>query len=383
VAITGVGGYARVMLEVLLDLQERGALRLELAVVTFPEADAEHLEFLRTASPETRVVASLEAAKMSGQKLDLMLLPVAIDAHRSLVEDSLAAGWNVLVEKPLAGCLRDAAAIVEAARGTDRFVAVGFQDMYTPCVLAMREALRTGVIGTVKEVRAFGMWARTEAYYRRNRWAGRLTVDGRTVRDAPFNNAMAHYLNLALFLAGYAIESCAEPSTVEGGLWRAHTIESCDTAILRWRTRHGPDVAVFFSHTGSAQLDPEIRVLGSSGELVWKLNQKWEIRREGETRSFPVTLLPDARTFMMEAVLRRLEYPQTAIFNAEQALPHVRAVEMAHAALPIQNFPRDRVRHVRTPENPSEEWVEVDGLEAEGLTFIGQNLSEMVGPKIL
>ena len=58
--------------------------------------------------------------------IDAVSVVVANHLHREIVEGLLAAGKHVLCEKPLAGSLADAEAMVAAAERSDRVTAVGF-----------------------------------------------------------------------------------------------------------------------------------------------------------------------------------------------------------------------------------------------------------------
>jgi len=57
--------------------------------------------------------------------IDAVSVVVANHLHREIVEGLLAAGKHVLCEKPLAGSLADAEAMVAAAERSDRVTAVG------------------------------------------------------------------------------------------------------------------------------------------------------------------------------------------------------------------------------------------------------------------
>lgn len=372
VGITGIGGYARIHLEILLEEQAKGRAELVAAVVSFPQQDAEHLAYLKARSPNTRIYSTLDEAAAAERDLDLMLLPVGIGAHRELTLKSLAAGWNVMVEKPLAGSVADAQAIVDADEASGRFVAVGYQDLYGDPGLAMKAAVASGAIGEVRSVRVFGIWGRPLAYYRRASWAGKLLSNGQPVYDSPFNNALSHYLNLALFLAGPGRDSAATPVGVEGWMRRAHEIESCDTACLRWQTTDGPEVGIFFSHASSEMIGPEMRVQGTSGELYWKYRSHWELRPEGGPvikQASPE--LPQQRRTLIDALLRRVEDSSVPVCTPRQALAQVQAVELAHKMIAIEPFETERITRCTKPDKdgiPSE-WLHVQGLKEEGERF--------------
>ncbi|XJF15705.1 Gfo/Idh/MocA family oxidoreductase [Mycobacterium sp. AMU20-3851] len=79
--------------------------------------------------------------------IDAVSVVVANHLHREIVEGLLAAGKHVLCEKPLAGSLADAEAMVAAAENSDRVTAVGYTYRRSPAVEQIRRELAAGTIG--------------------------------------------------------------------------------------------------------------------------------------------------------------------------------------------------------------------------------------------
>jgi predicted dehydrogenase len=74
-------------------------------------------------------------------------------SHRGVVEHCLAAGVNVLVEKPLATSDEDARALVAAARRAGRLLAVGHVERFSPVTRDLRVAMNAAgprVISTTR-----------------------------------------------------------------------------------------------------------------------------------------------------------------------------------------------------------------------------------------
>jgi predicted dehydrogenase len=319
-----------------------------------------------------KIFHTLDEAVRSGVELDLMILPVGIGSHKEMTEISLKAGWNVMVEKPLAGSVEEAEAIVRMSEQSDRFVAVGFQDMYGSMALDMKDAVLSGVIGEVCSVRVLGIWGRSVDYFNRNAWAGRLVYNGQPIYDSPFNNAFAHYLNLALFLAGPDRESAAVPVSVDGSMWRAHAIESCDTANLCWQTEGGPDVSVFFSHASSGSVDPEIIVMGTQGSLRWGFQSYWEICADGAAPvRQAVPSAADMRRAMIRQLVEKVNDSGVFVYTPRQALAQVMAAELAYEHVDIQDIPESLIRRSMTTNEVEKVSVmlDVEGLEAAGRRF--------------
>jgi len=76
--------------------------------------------------------------------IDAVSVVVANHLHREIVDGLLAAGKHVVCEKPLAGSLADAEAMVAAAERTDRVTAVGYTYRRSPAVEQIRLRARRG-----------------------------------------------------------------------------------------------------------------------------------------------------------------------------------------------------------------------------------------------
>jgi predicted dehydrogenase len=81
--------------------------------------------------------------------LDAVVLATPIATHRPLGEAALEAGKHLWVEKPLAGSVADAAALVERARARERCLLVDHTFIYAPAVAKVRELVSQGELGEV------------------------------------------------------------------------------------------------------------------------------------------------------------------------------------------------------------------------------------------
>jgi predicted dehydrogenase len=80
--------------------------------------------------------------------VDVVSVVVANPLHREIVEGLLAAGKHVLCEKPMAPSVEDAEAMVAAAQAAGREAAIGFVFRRSPAIVAIRDQVRAGVIGS-------------------------------------------------------------------------------------------------------------------------------------------------------------------------------------------------------------------------------------------
>lgn len=83
--------------------------------------------------------------------VDAVVIATPSESHRKLTEGALKAGKQVFVEKPLAGTLQDARAIVEAAAMHPRqVVQVGFCERFNPQFIEAKRAAEAGLLGRLR-----------------------------------------------------------------------------------------------------------------------------------------------------------------------------------------------------------------------------------------
>ncbi len=363
VALIGVTGYARIYLALAQAAHARGEINLCAAVVINPqEAGAVEAE-LRTAG--CAIHRDYEAMlRTEAGRLDLCLIPTGIPWHARMTLAALRAGAHVLVEKPLAGSLAEVAAIRAAEKSTGRFVAVGFQDIYSPVNRWLKEQLCAGVIGPIHTVRFIGLWPRPAAYFTRNPWAGRLHADGTQVLDSPLNNAFAHFVMLSLYFAGQSRDEAAQVRVESAELLRAHAIESFDTSVVKARSPEG--IAFWFgaTHTCREVCEPEIYLEGRAGRVEWKHERSCIIHRADgghEERAMPDSNAN--RQSMFDALLARLRDPATFVCNTALAERHTAFVEAVHASTIVQPVPPELISWEQ-PASGTAPVPVVNGLEA-------------------
>ena len=272
-AVAGLHGFARTVTD--LALTESGCRVVSVGDPAAADpASTDRVAELRAAG--VAVHDGYEEA-LAEPGVEAVWLPVPIGLHRPFAEAAFAAGKAVLCEKPLAGCLEDAEALVSAARNSGLAAAVGFHDLFDPAILAFKREMHGGRgIGELESVTVLASWPRDDAYFGRNAWAGRLRHGGVWVRDSPANNALAHYLMLGLFLAGDDDLAAASPEAAEAVTLRAADIENYDTvsALLSLGAgcvRPGARLGAHLSHAADEEFQPQVLVRGSRGSRLWKL----------------------------------------------------------------------------------------------------------------
>ncbi|MCX7935004.1 MAG: hypothetical protein N3A66_07070, partial [Planctomycetota bacterium] len=248
---------------------------------------------------------------------------------------------------------------------TGRWVAVGYQSMYSPEILIMKQAILHGDLGAVEAIKFYGLWPRDDEYYQRNSWVGRLrAADGAWVLDSPYNNALAHQVNQIAFLAGPQLRRSATPAAVRAELYRAHDIESADTACIRCSTQEGIMLWCFVTHASQASEGPVLEVRGREGSIVWTFQGTVIRRRDGREEKLPSQRGldgRDVRELIMEALYRKLSGDRDA-FVCDLAIAGAQTIIVngAHDSSPIYDAPPELVRR---EERDGKVWTIWQGLD--------------------
>ena len=341
-AIIGVNGYASAYLPQLERLEKEGKLRLAAAVIRNPGKRPEITEKLREQG--VRIYPGQEELYADFHP-DIVLIPTGIEFHEAMTLQALEHDCSVLLEKPAAPSVEAVDRMIAAAQQhPGRFAAVGFQHVYDRSIHHFKKSF-AGRLGRPRKIEVRGLWPRTDNYYARNDWAGRLrSPRGGLVLDSPANNAFAHYINIALFLCG---ESFAESSPAEilaAKLWRARPeIESFDSCQLNLLTATGVNLDIYFSHTSAEIFEPMLRIECEHGLVVWQQNSSWRIVSDSgeilETGEYG-NPLPQ----MFDDIAEKLSNPAQFCCSLEIAREHTKIIEKLHRNYRIIQVPPDQVK---------------------------------------
>ena len=93
-----------------------------------------------------RAVSSWEEV-VEDPSIDAISIVVGNSLHRPIAEAAIAAGKHVLCEKPLAGSMEDAQAMVAAEQSADVVTAVGYTYRRSPAIAAIRDHVQNRELG--------------------------------------------------------------------------------------------------------------------------------------------------------------------------------------------------------------------------------------------
>ena len=379
--IIGVGGFAADWVRCIQILEKKQIARLGAAVVRDAAKYASQLEELT--SRGCVVHASLQEMLDGGHgRIDIVGIPTGIPYHAEMAMQAMEAGYNVLVEKPVAATIQEVLRLQETERRTGRWCAVGYQFIHSPTIQWLREKIIGGRLGSIQEARSMIGWPRGPGYYARNGWAGRVRAYQRWVLDGPATNATAHHLTNMLYLIAANPEGSAI-SSVRAELYRAKPIPSYDTSCIEVRMSCGARALHSASHALSRTLDPVMDVICQNGSIHWEARpDAAEIRyNDGSSEAYanPDPSANPERSFTQAARLAA-GHEQAPLCGLAEGGPHVLAINLAFESskgiIPISDEHTYEHQAVDGSQTMCIEGMEValKKAQATGLTFSELNL---------
>ena len=357
VAVVGVRGFASMYIRHFVRLQDAGRIDWAAAVVRSPDKAPDELALLR--SRGVRIFPDTASMYDAIPDLALVGLPTGIEFHEPMTCEALSRGVNVLVEKPVSTTTASVDRMIAAAAAhPDLSVTVGFQHMADRNIRFIKQTILSGRLGKLRSIRFRGFWPRGDAYYGRNNWAGRIASPstGALILDSPANNAFAHYLNIALFLAADKLEATTEPVITAARLFRARrTIETFDTCAIDFDAGEIP-VSAFLTHTCPDTVEPHIEVRCSAGRVDWELNADWSIR-DADGKEIAGGPTGDCYGIMFDDVVAKLSDPSVFTCSIAMARNHAALIEALSRDWQVEDIP-DALIHRRESDGQ----LIVDGL---------------------
>lgn len=209
-------------------------------------------------------------AKACAKATDIFADP-AIDAvsictphynHAALCSQALAAGKDVLCEKPIANTMAGLALVKKSAQEhPDRIFAGVFQHRYNPVFQTIRALVADGSFGTLLTAAVHNRCLRTAEYYRHDAWRGTKKYENGGI----LINQAIHYLDIFQWVMG-GVESIAGAAKAN----RTHqgVIETEDTIAAAVRFKNGAFGTIEATNSAVIEWDTLLEVTGSAGAVT-------------------------------------------------------------------------------------------------------------------
>jgi predicted dehydrogenase len=292
----------------------------------------------------------------------LICISSPIQFHASQTILALEHGASVLCEKPLCATIQDARRMAQAEAQASGFVAIGYQWSFSTAIQSLKTDILSGRLGTPLRLKSRVFWPRTNAYYSRNKWAGRIRLDdGSWVLDSPAGNAAAHYLHNMLYILGPTRETSATVKSVQAELYRANPIENYDTGILRCITGNDVEILFYTTHASRQNVNPIFDYEFEKAVVRFDQNSEEDIIayfHDGRQKNYgnPFAAGMGKIWQCVEAV----HTEQPIVCGIQAATPHTLCINGAQESAVIVDFP-ESLR--RTAELAGDTLTYIEGLE--------------------
>ena len=135
------------------------------------------------------------------EKPELVAIATESGKHAAIALDCIAAGCNVIIEKPIALSIADADAIIRAGREAGVVVCANHQNRFNKSVQYIRKALEVGRFGKLSHGAAHVRWNRGKGYYDQAPWRGTWAQDGGCLM-----NQCIHNIDLLRWMMGDEVD---------------------------------------------------------------------------------------------------------------------------------------------------------------------------------
>ncbi|MCC8102883.1 MAG: Gfo/Idh/MocA family oxidoreductase [Clostridiales bacterium] len=271
VAIVGTGAISRTHIEGLLTFPSRCQI-VALCDIYPEKAEAVKRDF----QLDARVFADYQDMLASESSIDLVHVCTPPYMHAKISIDSMDAGCNVLVEKPMTTCLSECDQMLEAQRRNQVSLACIAQNRFRNSIYKLKKTLESGIPGRLCHAQVNSFWWRGHSYYDLW-WRGLWEKEG----GGPTLNHAVHHIDMLNWLEGdlpdevfaFLANTCHDNSEVE----------DLSTACLRYSDGTLAQVTSSVIHHGEEQ-----------GIILQcenaKISAPWDVRAEvSRSNGFPET----------------------------------------------------------------------------------------------
>ena len=138
---------------------------------------------------------------LKNENPELIAIATESGKHASIAIDCINAGCNLIIEKPIALSLKDADAIIEAAKSNNVKVCACHQNRFNKSIQKIRDAVDKKRFGKMFYGTAHIRWCRDREYYDRATWRGTWEQDGGALM-----NQCIHNIDLLRWMMGDEID---------------------------------------------------------------------------------------------------------------------------------------------------------------------------------
>jgi predicted dehydrogenase/threonine dehydrogenase-like Zn-dependent dehydrogenase len=200
---------------------------------------------------------------LKDQEVGTVIITTRHDLHAKMVIESLTAGKNVMVEKPLCLNQSELDKIIEAVNQSKKMITVGFNRRFAPLVQKLKNLIGDGPMNIVATMNA--------GFIPPGVWVHDLEIGGgRIIGEA------CHYIDLCTFISGSMVKSVCMNSM------GPNPKENTDNASILLQYENGTNAVINYIANGSkAYAKERIEVHNQGKTLVidnWRTLKGYDVK---------------------------------------------------------------------------------------------------------
>lgn len=195
---------------------------------------------------------------LKDSEVDLVLITTRHNLHASMVIETLNAGKNVFVEKPLALNTEELNQIIDAQQKSGKNITVGFNRRFSPHIQKIKQVVGDAPMNVIATMNA--------GFIPANVWVHDMKVGGgRIIGEA------CHYIDLITFLAGSKVKSVCMNAMGE------NPEENTDNASILLKYENGSTGVInYFANGSKAYSKERVEVFSQERTLIMDNFRKTE-----------------------------------------------------------------------------------------------------------
>ena len=209
-------------------------------------------------SYQANAYTSLTELLRKEDNIDIVSICTPNYLHAPQSIEVLNAGRHVLCEKPLATSVKDAAAMIDAAKTAGKKLFVVKSSRYNPTLQAVKAALESGKLGKIFSFQLSCFWNRPATYYL-NSWRGSKIKDGGTLYTQ-----FSHYIDVLYWMLG----EVKQVSSLRRNFAHEEIIEFEDTGVVMIEMKDRSIGTINYSvNTFSKNMEVSLTMIGEYGTV--------------------------------------------------------------------------------------------------------------------
>lgn len=240
----------------------------------------------------------------------------------------------------------------QAELDSSAFVGIGYQWSYSDAIISLKKDILSGMYGKPIRLKNIVLWPRTQHYFKRNSWAGKIKNDsGYWILDSVANNATAHYIHNMFFVLGSTIKTSAWPKTVQANIYRANDIENYDTCVSRIITDNGVEILYYASHSTDIKVEPILEFQFEKGTIYADFNKEKCIYGSIGDKVISYGNPFDYEMKKVFDCMRTIKGEDKNYCTIEAAIPQLKTINAISQYYTINQIPPERLAFVDVEDN--------------------------------